>query len=205
MGFAALQVFSELDKQQIANITNILDDSIVKERFSKSKIKEITDMGFTTKQAHDIIECYYNFYIGSQNPTGIQSIVNRQTNLTNKTKQQILELIDVVHKKADKQKINLEMECNEMQKFGHPHIFGLKSTLEFRPIIIKNKLEKMTVSTIIHFDTHDEGETSLTPLVFQTSTSNFKKIIQALNEQLTETEIVTQALSKKLGDDFIVD
>ena len=57
--FPELRVFSVLDHEKLSKIMDVLDENILIDQFHSSKLKNLTEMGFTPKQSRDIIQCFF--------------------------------------------------------------------------------------------------------------------------------------------------
>ena len=200
----AIEVFASLNKQQIAKITNIVDESVISEPLASYKIDELKKMGFTESQAFNIMECFFNFYLGLQHPEKIKNHINQQQSLSNDTKQLALDAFEHVLTKSDKQKIQFNLEYDAAQNFGHAHLSSFKIMPDFRPIIINGQLKKMAVAIVVHGHINDDQHQKLVQINFQTDIDGFKKLIHEFNDQLQKIERTIKELSEKLGGDISI-
>ena len=197
-----IRVFSILDKKKLFAILNVLDESVVKDQFHSLKIKSLEEIGLTNEQALDIIECFFNFYLGLRDPDKIRAIIN-QTDVKEDTRDLVLEAFDEVIKKSDKTKVDLAYKSGDLENFGHEHLEHLEVTPEFRPILVQGKLQKMITSIIVEGHTHDTNHTKTTPINFQISLAKFEALILELNQQLQTIKTEVLILEEKLGGDIV--
>ena len=200
----AIEVFAILNKQQIAKITNIVDESVISESSASYKLDKLKKMGFTESQALNIMECFFNFYLGLQHPNQIKNHIDHQHDLSNDAKQLALDAFEHVLAKSDKQKIQLNLEYDAVRNFGHAHLSTFKVIPDFRPIVINGQLKKMAVAIVIHGHVNDDQHQKFMQFNFQTDIDGFKKLIREFNDQLQKTEMTIKELSEKLGGDISI-
>ena len=198
-----LKVFSILDRKKISKIMDVLDESIVKDQFSSTKIKDLEELGFKHKQSRDILECFVNFYLGSQYHDEMKEIIS-QADVKEDMKQLIMETFEAVVEKADKTKIEIANKSESLAKFGHEHLYHFVVISEFRPLVANDTLQKMVMSIIIEGHAHNVDHTKATTINFQTDLTGFENLIQELNEQLKRIKMEVKILEEKLGDDVVI-
>ena len=196
------QVFSIIEKNKIVKIIDMLDETVVKDQFRSTKIKNLEEMGFTHNQARNIIACFINFYLGLLYPDAIKKIIS-EIDVKEDVKRVIMETFDTVLENGDKVKVAITDKSERLGKFGHKHLYHFEAISEFRPIVANNTLQKLIVSIIIEGYSHDAAHSKATSINFQTDLAGFENLIEELNSQLKRIKTEISILQDKIGDDVV--
>ena len=200
--YPELQVFSILDKEKISKIVNVLDESIVRDQFNSTKIKDLEKLGFTHEQSRDIIKCFVNLYHVLQHSDRLKKFLN-DVDIKDDIKQRIVNACEVLKEKADKAKVAIAITSEEARKFGHNHLHSLEITSEFRPIVEDNKLQKIIMMIVINGSMQNTDHTEKTPIDFQIELKDFENLVQELDKELKQVKMEVKILQEKLGDDIV--
>ena len=200
--YSELQVFSTLDREKISKIIDVLDESIVRDQFNSSKIKDLEKLGLAHEQSRDVLKCFFNFYRGFQHPDKLKKFFNN-LDIEDDMKQRIIETFEELREKADKTKVAVAVTSEKSGRFGHDHLHVLEVTSEFRPIASDDKLQKMIMMIIVEGYTQNTAHTKETPINFQIDLKSFEHLVQELNEHLKQINMEVKILQEKLGEDIV--
>lgn len=197
-----LEIFSILNKEKISKIIDLLDESIVEEQFDSPKLQDLEKLGFTNKQAEDILECFFNFYTNIEHYDLVMSVID-SSNLTSDTKSLTKNAYEEIRKRADKTKVKIFEEVTELEIFGHKHLHNLKVTSEFRPIVKNGKLERIVSSIVWEGSAQSKDHKTKTLINFQMNLSTFEELVKELNVDLENIKTQITTLKKQLGDNIV--
>lgn len=199
----ALYVFTDLNKKTVSKIINALDESIIEDQHRSPKLETLKNMGLTTSQSQDIMECFANFYIGLKHPDKIKKLINSKTNINEDTKQLINETFNKIIKKGNKTKIAIASKAVVLDDFGHEHLGRLGVEAEFRPVVIDGKLSKMVLAVVVEGYTHDDKHNRATTINFQISLAGFEELVNNLNMELQQIKSTAKMLQTKIGENIV--
>ena len=198
-----LEIFSVLNKEKISKIIGFLDESIIKEQLSDPQLQNLEKLGFTNKQARDILDCFFNFYAGIEHYDSILSLID-SSNLTSDAKNLAKNAYEEIRQHADKTKISMFKEIEQLEQFGHPHLHYLEVHTEFRPIIKNGKIERFAASVVFDGSAQNTDHDIKTPINFQMSMNRFKEFVKDLSNELEDAESKIASLKKQLGDNIVI-
>ena len=182
---------------------DILDDDILVDQFDNPKVKQLQDLGFTHKQSLDIVEGFYNLYRALTYPDRMKKFI-AQVDINEDSRQLIMETFEQIMKKGDKSKAIIADKLEGLRMFGHDHLHRFEAVVEFRPITLDSKLQKIAVSVVLTGDIENNFHTKPQTIDFQMTFKAFERMMNDLNDQQKEITSQISILKERLGDDIVV-
>lgn len=200
--YRGIKVFAELTKEDISQISNMLDENIIRNPFDSRKIQELKNLGYTQGQSRSILEAFFNFYDALKRPEQMREFISK-LDVNKDTKQLINETFEMILKKGDKSKVILVEKIENLKQFGHDHLHRLDAVVEFRPLVDDDKLQKIVLSIIIDGEIQNNAHSNPKIINFQTDFVTFQTVVNDLNKQLDAITTKIKILKEKFGDDAI--
>ena len=194
-------VFENLDKKQIAILSDMFDENILIEQFTSPKLPHLQKMNFSEKQARDIIQCFFNLYSGIDVPDLVKDDI-KKLKLSNDIKKNIIELFDELCSTVSTEEIAIAKKGSSLLRYGHDHIHEFSAVLELRPITQDNKLKKMLPSIVCTGEIQNYNHTKTKYLNFQIDVFQFEELVSDMNEILKEIKHDIKVLKDK-GDPIV--
>ncbi len=198
-----LDIFNRISTEQIIELGNYFDDSILSPSPNLSKLKKILDKDFEISSVKELISIFYNFAISKRNPDKIFKIITT-SKLDEDKKKMLKEIVQKIHDKINLDDVSISLTANFLHTFGHAHIHGFKTVTEFRPISNgREGIKKIIPSLVVSINTHESDNGVDNVINFQLTLKDAKKLIEELNSgsDLLKTEI--QDFRNKFGEDII--
>ncbi len=195
-----LDVFDRISNEKIIELGDFFSDEISYKEPNLSKLEKILGNGFVIDDIPRLANAFYNFTIGKRNPEQIFKIIDT-SKLDNDKKSMLRGIVKKIHNKTDLDKVSTSVTSRFLKSFGHPHIHGIDTVTEFRPISGDNGITKVIPSLIVSVHTHysniDETYS------FQLELKEVEKFIEKLSSGANSLKIEMQDLRDKFGDDII--
>ena len=198
-----LGVVGKLPRETIFKIADLVDENIITEG-DIAGIKDV--LGDTNVSIRAIVRVFHNIARRKDNPKTFMEFVNT-TNLTDKEKDALRDVMKKVHNKLDADKITTNMTALHLEVFGHMHmdrnsaIFPIVT--EFRPLSKNGKIIKMTPSLVVDIPLHDPREKDGKSINFHMDLEDAEWLADLLNRNIKTLKAEIQQIREKFGSDVI--
>ena len=198
-----LGIVGKLPRETLFKIADLVDENII----TQGDITGIKDvLGDTNVSAGTIVTVFHNIVTRKDHPKTFMGFVDSTSNLTDKEKDTLREIMKKVHSKVDAGKITTNISANYLKVFGHVHMHrsaaAFSIATEFRPISKDGKIIRMVPSLVMDMPLYDprEGDKSVN---FQMDLEDAEWFANLLNDNIEALKIEIQEMREKFGSEII--
>ena len=195
-----LAVFGRISKEKIIELCDFFSNEIPYVPPDLSKLKKILGNGFVRDDIMELGVAFYNFVIGKRNPEKIFEIID-MSKLDADKKSVLKEVVKKIHAETDLDKVSASVASGFLKVFGYPHIHGINTVTEFRPISGDSGITKVIPSLIVSVNIHDLDIDKT--VNFQLGLKEVEEFVEKLNKGVRSLKIEMQDLRDKFGEDII--
>lgn len=198
-----LGIVGKIPSETIFKIADLVDEDII----TKGGIGGIEDiLGENNVSIGAIVRVFHNIVTCKDHPEIFMKFVDSTSDLLDKEKDTLKEVVRKIHNKVDADKITTNINVNQLEMFGHRHVQKNESTFfiasEFRPILKDGKIVKMLPLLVMDLPVYDPRGNSK-PVNFQMNLEDAEWLADLLNDNIKSLKIEIHQMREKFGSEVI--